>query len=96
MHALTGGDAMSANVWRRKDLLLAFKLQASENLTAAVLMFGISPHPNVYHSKLERSFYQRCTVEVKAVSMRCITVNSHHLNTFHLSDGSNKSDMLLQ
>ena len=54
---------MSANVWRRKDLLIAFKLQASENLTAAVLMFGISSHPNVYHSKLERSFYQRCTVD---------------------------------
>ena len=69
------GDAMSANVWRRKDLLLAFKLQASENLTAAVLMFGISSHPNVYHSKLQRSFYQRCTVEVKAVSMRCVTVD---------------------
>ena len=40
----------------------------------------------MYYSKLERNLYQRCTVEVKTVSMRFAIVNSHHPNTFHLSE----------
>ena len=39
----------------------------------------------MYYSKLERSFYQRCTVAVNAVSMRSVVVNSYHRNMFHLS-----------
>ena len=46
----------------------------------------IWPHPKMYYSKLERSLYQRYTVEVKTVSMRSVIVNSHHPNTFLLSE----------
>ena len=43
-------------------------------------MFGDLTTPKKYYSKLERSLFQSCTVEVKAVSMRSVIVNSHHPN----------------
>ena len=63
MHEMTGCDAMFA-VGKTKVLKV---LQASEKLSAGVMMFGISPHTNIYYSRLERSMYQSCTVELKAV-----------------------------
>ena len=40
----------------------------------------------MYYSKLERSLYKHSTVEVKAVAIRSVIVNSHHPNAFHLSE----------
>ena len=48
-------------------------------------MFGDLTTPKYAIRSWRYNLFQSCTVEMKAVSMRSVIVNSHHPNTSHLS-----------
>ena len=72
VHAMSVSDTTSAMFGVRQ----AKSFRASEELSAGVLIFGdLTARKNIYCSKLEKTLFQSCTVQVKAFPMSSVIVN---------------------